>query len=244
MAEEFAVSEFVPLLQELDAANCAYFLEGGQAVNFWAEYFTNKYSTEEHLLSGHLPFTSKDCDIWVDTQVVRCLESRDDGTLVKGKSPADGQLGIFMTNSLPVLVIDLMIGVYGIRPDRLPKIKERASDFEGVHVMDPLYLFQSKCHCLLSLDQSSRQDKKHVLMLCIILREHFLEIMEDAISGEIKERQVVKEMKLLLKICSTEKVRRVLQKLETKPVDLLPLPEFVSCELEVVKQFSSQIAES
>jgi hypothetical protein len=32
--------DYLGVLQSLTDAGCSYFLEGGQAVNFWAEYFT------------------------------------------------------------------------------------------------------------------------------------------------------------------------------------------------------------
>ena len=32
--------DYLGVLQSLTDDGCSYFLEGGQAVNFWAEYFT------------------------------------------------------------------------------------------------------------------------------------------------------------------------------------------------------------
>ncbi len=63
MADEIGIEEFVPLLKEIGDSGCNYFLEGGQAVNFWAAYFTSRSDDPCHKLHRYLPFTSKDCDI-------------------------------------------------------------------------------------------------------------------------------------------------------------------------------------
>ena len=63
MAMETRIVDYLDFLGGLGAANAPYFLEGGQAVNFWAEYFSNKGAGEA--LEQYRPFTSKDCDLWV-----------------------------------------------------------------------------------------------------------------------------------------------------------------------------------
>ncbi len=65
-----------------------------------------------------------------------------------------------------------MSGVYGIRQDELARLCERAPVFYDIKIIDPIYLFRSKCHCLLGLDQSDRQDERHVRMLALILPEY------------------------------------------------------------------------
>jgi hypothetical protein len=42
MRHEFQLSDYLGFLTELGETGKAYFLEGGQAVNFWAEYFSAK----------------------------------------------------------------------------------------------------------------------------------------------------------------------------------------------------------
>ena len=68
---ETTPEDYLAFLQQLDQAGQPYFLEGGQAVNFWAEYFSAKEADD--LLGSYQPFTSKDCDIWIDGAVLRYL---------------------------------------------------------------------------------------------------------------------------------------------------------------------------
>lgn len=56
--------DYLGVLQSLADEGCSYFLEGGQAVNFWAEYFTLRDGGVIGL-EKYQPFTSKDCDLWV-----------------------------------------------------------------------------------------------------------------------------------------------------------------------------------
>ncbi len=47
-----------------------------------------------------------------------------------------------------------MSTVYGIPLRDHPRLLERVIDDGNIKVMDPIYLFRSKCHCLLGLDQN------------------------------------------------------------------------------------------
>lgn len=60
---EAGVEDYLGYLKSLSEAKAEYFLEGGQAVNFWAEYIDAQIQGRP--LSPMRPFTSKDCDIWV-----------------------------------------------------------------------------------------------------------------------------------------------------------------------------------
>lgn len=85
MAMETRIADYLDFLGELGAANAPYFLEGGQAVNFWAEYFSNKGAGAA--IERYRPFTSKDCDLWVSFAALRHIESNArGGTLIKGET--------------------------------------------------------------------------------------------------------------------------------------------------------------
>ncbi len=74
---ETRIADYLDFLGDLGAANAPYFLEGGQAVNFWAEYFSNKGAGES--IERFRPFTSKDCDLWVSYAAFRHIESTTRG---------------------------------------------------------------------------------------------------------------------------------------------------------------------
>ena len=242
MAMETRIADYLDFLGELGAANAPYFLEGGQAVNFWAEYFSNKGAGEA--IERYRPFTSKDCDLWVSFAALRHIESNArGGTLIKGTSPADGQIGIFTLEGERPLRIDLMSNVYGIPQDKIPKVLKRAIIIGGISIIDPLSLFQSKCHCLLGLDQTGRQDEKHVAMLCLLLPEHFRDALEDTLSGLSTQRALINELKLLKAILKLQKVRQALQNIGTDPATLFPAKQLRSCGLATVEAFATNALE-
>jgi len=187
---ETQIIDHAAFLRDLCASNAEYFLGGGQAVNFWAEYYSGMDAEAD--LTSFRPFNSKDCDIWVSYPAFKYIRSKTGiGKLVEGTSPADGQLGILSLNTTPVVIVDLMTSVYGVPEETLPRLMERALVISEIRVIDPIFLFQSKCCCLLGLDQIGRQDEKHVRMLTFVLPAHFESLLGEATEGRITQRALI-----------------------------------------------------
>lgn len=125
-----------------------------------------------HHLHSLRPFTSKDCDIWVSPQARTEIRKTESSRLVQGVTPAEGQLGILILQQAPLRIVDFMSGIYGVRQQELARFCERAPVFSDIKVIDPIFLFRSKCHCLLRLDQSDRHDERHVRMMALVLPEY------------------------------------------------------------------------
>lgn len=214
------VEDYVEFLQNLLQITPEHFLFGGQAVNFWADYFDRKSDIEP--LHALRPFTSKDCDIWVSSRAWNEVQKMERRQLVKGSSPSDGQLGILTLQRNPLRVVDLLSNVFGIRHDELARLCQRAPVFSGIKVIDPIYLFRSKCHCLLGLPQGDRQDERHVRMLALILPEYLSLLIDDSDAGNIPDRPLLKEIKLLKKISSSSVCRRCLESLGIECNTLIP----------------------
>ncbi len=234
-ARETHYADYLGFLQSLHKAGADFFVEGGQAVNFWAEYIDSCDWT--HALDPLRPFTSKDCDIWVSSNAWEKIKQKPGGILRKSTSPADGQLAILTLDQEPPLVVDLMTTVYGLRLQDLPRLLERALDDGGVKVLDPIYLFLSKCHCLLGLDQSGRQDERHVRMLALILPEYLALLMAKAGEEGITDRAILREIKLLLKILGSRACRRAMDQVEIDPDSLIPWKRMETCGLAALEVF-------
>ena len=235
-ARETHYADYLGFLQSLHKAGADFFVEGGQAVNFWAEYIDS--SGRMHALDPLRPFTSKDCDVWVSSHAWEKIKQNPGGILRKSTSPADGQLAILTLDQEPPLVVDLMTTVYGLRLQDLPRLLERALDDGGVKVLDPIYLFLSKCHCLLGLDQSGRQDERHVRMLALILPEYLSLLMVNAGEEDIPDRAILREIKLLLKILGSRACRRATDELEIKSDSIIPWERMETCDLKAIEDFA------
>ncbi len=237
---ETRFSDYVSFLQDLEASGVDHFLEGGQAVNFWAEYFSAIGAGED--LLPFLPFTSKDCDIWASYAALQYLGAKKSGGRLRtGSSPADGQVGIFTMDGSPPMTIDLLSNVYGIPQSKSKQLKERSLVILGIRVIDPIFLFQSKCHCLLGLDQVGRQDEKHLRMLCFIVREHQEGLLSETIADRLSQRALINEVKLLQKLLKTSCVRRALEHIGVDPRILIPIDMLHMSGLTKVARFAASI---
>lgn len=228
--------EYLDFLESLHESGDVHFMEGGQAVNFWAEYIES--TSPVRSLGMFRPFTSKDCDIWVSHAAWERLKRHPGGKLRKGDSPADGQLGILTVKTDPPRVVDLMSSVYGIPHHQLPRLLERVIDNGNIKVIDPLHLFLSKCHCLLGLDQSDRQDARHVRMMTLVLPEYLTLLIDGAAAENIADRAILKEIKLLLKMLGTRACRRALAQLELDPETVIPWHRLETCGMKTVVAFA------
>ena len=130
-----------------------------------------------------------------------------------------------------------MTSVYGIGRTRMKQLKERALEIHGIRVIDPIRLFQSKCHCLLGLDQNDRQDKKHLQMLCLLVPEHIECLLGEAMAERLSQRTLISELKILQKILKTNRVRRALKQIRVDPINLVPLVPLMETELTKVARF-------
>jgi hypothetical protein len=88
MLRDTEPKDYIPFLHGLESAGQSYFLEGGQSVNFWADYF-QEVDLIQQSLDEYRPFTSFDCDIWVSEPTFRYLRKACAGDLVAGSSPSD-----------------------------------------------------------------------------------------------------------------------------------------------------------
>jgi len=216
MSDVTKIEDYLGFLQELTDGGCQYFLEGGQAVNFWAECVLAEMG-DLVSINKYKPFTSKDCDVWISHETLVYLEGLKKYDITKGSSPAQGQVAIFDLSSHPRKRVDLMQGVYGLnqKPGEA-KLYERHIEIQKVKVIDPIYLFLSKCHCLVHLDQTDRQDEKHLRMLVAIVYNYLKNLID--IASELNARQVLKEIKLTKKLLRTDIARRALKIIEFNEV--------------------------
>ena len=228
------VEAYLGYLGSLRESAAEYFLEGGQAVNFWAEYIDALNQTKP--LSPLRPFTSKDCDIWVSPRTWKTLKRNP--AIRPGDSPADGQLGILTLSKDPPLVVDVLSSVYGIDVKEYPRLLERALDDGTVKVIDPIHLFLSKCHCLLNLPQSDRQDERHVRMMALIVPEYLSLLIGDVETKTLSGRAVLKEIKLVKKIASTAICRRAMAKACGGMAALIPWERLRSSHSEMLAKYA------
>lgn len=85
MSDGYSPADFAASLRRIEASRLDYFVEGGQAVNIWAEV----YSEAAPGVNDFAPFTSKDCDLWVGPELLQQFERiLPGGKLIKASDPS------------------------------------------------------------------------------------------------------------------------------------------------------------
>ena len=237
MSEGYSPGDFASSLRKIESSRLDYFVEGGQAVNIWAEV----YSEAAPSVADYAPFTSKDCDLWVGPELLREFERiLPDGKLIRASDPSQGQLGIYRTTDTPPRIIDLFDGVYGLTLNEVLRARKRSLVVDGIRLIDPVFLFKAKCHNLASLpDQEERNDAKHLRILMKILPAHFEALLAQALLHDpaTSDRKLLNEVKLLLSFQLDQWVRRALEK-ESMIIDAaLPIDRLRHCGLPKTEAF-------
>lgn len=136
-------------------------------------------------------------------------------------------------------MVDLLSSVYGINVDEYPRLMVRALDDGTVRVIDPVYLFLSKCHCFLHLPQADRQDGRHVRMMAMILPEYLTLLIAKAEASTISDRDLLKEIKLLKKISSSGPCHRAMQALGIESQSLIPWDRLARSQSELLAKYAA-----
>lgn len=214
-------STYLPELQRITEAGAKFILVAGQAVNFWAE----RYQSTSSEFSSFSPFVSKDVDLFGSFEDLYAIPKVLDGELKRFKDMRTPVMGVFKTNSEPILMFELLRGVYG--PVPTARIVSRAKSAESISVIDPLSLLISKAHNAAGIDQDGRQDVRHVKMMVLIVRAYFSELC-GAVGEQITARQFINECKYLLDFASEPVFLEGLGLSDCVLADCFPLVDFAA----------------
>ena len=149
-------------------------LVGGQAVYFWAMQYRQRCSELDH----YMPYTSQDADYLADESAARKLAETLHCKFVRSPQKG-GMLGLSLGHILieEGMDVEILGRVNGVSE---AKIHRAALHLEwrgkSVHVIHPVQLYIAKGCNLIDLDQSDRQDGKHLSIMHLVLRQFLKEI--------------------------------------------------------------------
>jgi len=235
LATETVPEDYRELLWAIRDTGRECFVLGGQAVNRWALEFIE----QEPSLSRLMPFTSKDCDVWIDPgwkQVTKMVE----GEWAISENPVDGQLAILTTPD-GSLKIDLLQNAFGIDEDGRT-LWRRSLDIGGDEIlfMEPIDLFRSKCACLATIPQVERQDEKHVRILALVL-PRYIEWLVGAQDWEDEGRLVLRQVKRLREACSSKEAKKSLKAIGAEADELVPISCLRESLLPKLKRYAESV---
>ncbi len=170
----FGVDDCRTVFEAAETSHLEAVLVGGQAVNFWADLYRERFPQVE----AFLPFTSQDADYLTSEEeaekLATSLHSRFRRAPRKG-----GMLGLCL-GEIPVgddFRVEILGKVNGVKPEAVQSTAVELTWGESkVKVIHPFLLFVGKAHNVADLDQTGRQDRKHLAIMEIVVGALFGEM--------------------------------------------------------------------
>jgi hypothetical protein len=163
---------------------------GGQAVNIWADF----YSAADNCLEALKPFVSKDADVFGDRALAERLAAASNWRLTCYYEPRSVGLAM-LTKELPNngrLTVEIISSVNGLTSKELadPDIIQLRTG-KIYRLPSPIILLKAKLANVAQIDQTRRQDVRHVRMLIPCAREYLRGSHADTLAGRMSDRDLV-----------------------------------------------------
>lgn len=199
---ETQVADFAEILLPTDGSEPPVIV-GGHAVNLWAVYFLSRGVGE---LSQYLPFTSKDLDLVGTWDLLECLHERLKGKLSRSepRSPVLGRL-VVSSPSGEELTIEVLHTVNGLDFKELGRTIDLQADDVFGRVLMPHLVLKAKIENAVTIDQTGRNDVKHVGMMILGVRAFITELAAQVAEGEFNARTLVNFLGEIWEIVTSSK---------------------------------------
>jgi hypothetical protein len=198
MPEQHPPSAF----EEIFASPERPIIVGGQAVNLWAEH----YSQLDPFIKTLGPFVSKDADIFGTRDLAERLAATSRWQLTNYYEPRTVALAVLrkeLSGKEP-LIVEVIGSVNGLANKDLvaPDILEIRPG-QIYRVPSPVILLKAKLANVANIDQTQRQDVRHVRILIPCVRQYLADALERTKAGQISERSFVNLLEASRELCTT-----------------------------------------
>jgi len=208
---------------------------GGHAVNIWALAYSARLGFQ---LAPYAPFTTKDLDLWGPKEILDSLAQKYGVkiTLSPPRSPGIGY--VVIPKGTLQLKVELLTGVNGIR--RIEEQNGVLLNILGtkVRVLDAISCLKAKIANAADIDQSSRQDVKHIKIMKLCAREFAIDIIAQGNRGQISERLAINYLEDLRETITSPKAELVTRKWTLIFDDVMPLEAIRQSTMEKVQNFA------
>ena len=181
-------------------------------MNLWALYYL-EYTSD---LS---PFVSRDADI---------LGNRNTLFKIAGEAgvkpqffpltPPTNEIGVVIASNIDgePLPVEVLRSLHGIKNKELENPQYTMALGERgilVKVPGPIALLKAKIANSVDLNQTGRQDERHVSILARLMSAYLADLQASLNAGRITEREIIDLLENLLKIITTPKAVKLFEKL-------------------------------
>jgi hypothetical protein len=207
---------------------------GGHAVNIWALTYASRLGSR---LSPYAPFTSKDLDLWGPKEILDSLAQKY-GVKITLSPPRSPGVGYVMIPKGDLqLKVELLTGVNGLRRAELENTFDLVMQGTEVRVLDAISCLKAKIANAADIDQTNRQDVKHVQIMKICAHEFTKDLITLGDQKQISERLVVNRLEDLRETIGSPKAVTVTNKWHITFDEVLPVEAIQSSAMEKVQNF-------
>jgi hypothetical protein len=203
------ISEFAGILTSAEGDEVPTVV-GGHAVNLWSEYFM---AQGEKALAAFIPFTSKDLDLVGSADLLERLHKSHRGRLSRSepRSPVLGRLDMERERG-GILRVEVLHMVNGLSRDDLSRTMELRVSETVARVLLPHVILKAKLENTLTIDQSGRNDVKHVRMMILCVNAFVRQLVGNVIEGRLTERALVNLLNEVHDLVTSEHALRSAEK--------------------------------
>lgn len=173
MKRKFSPSDLASLFAEIASSGIPVIIIGGQAVNLHAQ----SYADEIPNIEQYGPLTSIDLDLHGGMAEAKALVKllRPFKHQINNGEGDVNQAGVLLCRwSGEELLIDVLAHLVGVTGE---EIQQNAFEYDDVPLplLHPTFCLIAKTHNLAKLNQTERQDKKHLQLMIAVCRAHLME---------------------------------------------------------------------
>jgi hypothetical protein len=186
-------------------------LVGGQAVNLWALYYHERTSDLK-------PFVSRDLDVLGTRETLELLAK-----LAGAKPqffplrPPSNEIGVVIARDRDgnAMLVEVLRYVNGVTNEELRETVYTVAVGEArVQIPSPIALLQAKIANVAELDQTDRQDVRHVRIVARLLPAYLADLRQAAIAGRTEERKLIDALERLLRVLTSANGKKIFAQLE------------------------------
>jgi hypothetical protein len=208
---------------------------GGHAVNIWALTYASRLGSR---LSPYAPFTSKDLDLWGPKEILDSLAQKY-GVKITLSPPRSPGIGYVMIPKGDFqLKVELLIGVNGLRQAELENTFDLVIQGTEVRVLDAISCLKAKIANAADIDQTNRQDVKHVQIMKICAHEFAKDLIALGNQKQVSERLVVNRLEDLREAITSPKAELAARKWNILFDHVMPVEAIRQSTMEKVQNFA------
>jgi hypothetical protein len=208
---------------------------GGHAVNIWALTYSSRLGLQ---LQSYAPFTTKDLDLWGPRKILDSLAQKYDVEIILSPPRSPGVGYVVIPKGNLQLKVELLTGVNGIR--RIEEQNGVQLNILGtkVRVLDAISCLKAKIANAADLDQSNRQDIKHVKIMKLCAREFAVDMIVQGDQGKISERLAINYLEDLRETIASSKAKSVTRKWDILFENVMPIEAIRQSTMAKVRNFA------